>query len=150
SNVGSAVTAAPYAVQVSGALADGTYQARAVATDAAGNQTTSAAVGFTVDATAPVISGVSDVPDPFSPNGDGVKDNTRISYTVSEASAVTLTVADNANQFVKTLVNAAAQGPGSFSATWDGTNAQGQAVADGTYTYNIQATDAAGNVTNSA
>src|SRR5262249_10044967 len=66
-NVGSPVTGtSPYSVQVTSALADGTYQARAVATDNAGNSTTSTAVSFTVDATAPYISGVSDVPDPFS------------------------------------------------------------------------------------
>ena len=47
-NVGSPVTSAPYAVQT-GVLADGSYQVRAVAADAAGNGTTSAAVSFTVD-----------------------------------------------------------------------------------------------------
>ena len=132
------------------ALPDGSYLAHAVATDAAGNRTTSAAVSFTVDTTAPSITGVSDIPDPFSPNGDGVKDTTTISYTVSEASTVNLAVTDAGANPVATLVNGAEQGPGSFSAVWDGKGGNGQTVADGTYTYNIRAADAAGNVTNSA
>ena len=53
-----------------------------------------AAVGFTVDTTAPSITNVSDIPDPFSPNGDGIKDSTSINYTLSEASNVTVTLAD--------------------------------------------------------
>jgi|GEM_PF-321785 len=57
-NVGAADTTAPYAVTVSPALVQGSYRARAIATDTAGNQATSTAVSFTVDTTAPSVSSI--------------------------------------------------------------------------------------------
>src|SRR5205814_10203801 len=63
------------------------------ATDAAATSAT-ATTTPTKDTAAPVISAVSDSPDPFSPNGDTIKDSTTISYTLSESASVTIRIYD--------------------------------------------------------
>ncbi len=52
-DAGSAETAAPFSFTFTTALPGGTYEARAIATDNAGNSTTSLAVSFTIDAVPP-------------------------------------------------------------------------------------------------
>ncbi len=52
-NAGAAETSGPFTFTFTTALADGTYLARAIATDDAGNSTNSSAVSFTVDAVPP-------------------------------------------------------------------------------------------------
>src|SRR5207248_1680575 len=57
SDLGSAITAAPYTYDWgTGSLSDGSYDLRVVTTDAAGNVTTSAARTVVVDNTAPTAS----------------------------------------------------------------------------------------------
>ena len=65
----------------------------------------------------------------FSPNGDGVKDETTLSWRAT--GAVTAVVANARGEFVRTLVEA---GPASGSATWDGRDASGRIAWDGRYT----------------
>src|SRR5205085_2865753 len=77
---------------------------------------------YTIDKTAPSITGVSDIPDPFSPNNDGVKDSTTVSYTLSEASAVTVRIFDATNNLVRTLISGASRLSGANSEVWDGKN----------------------------
>ena len=55
-NAGTAQTTAPFGYTFTTALADGSYQARAVATDNAGNTATSPAVAFTIDTVAPTVA----------------------------------------------------------------------------------------------
>src|SRR5262249_42564320 len=95
--------------------------------------------------TVPTISSVSAAPTPFSPNGDTVKDNTTIAYTLSEAAMVTVKVYNASNILVRTLISAASRSAGANSEVWNGENDASSIVADGTYTYKIDATDAAGN-----
>lgn len=97
------------------------------------------------DSQAPVISGVSDAPDPFSPNSDGTKDTTTISYSLSESAAVTVSVLDATGVAVRVLATSAARSAGLNAETWDGQSAAGATAVDGTYTYQIDAADAAGN-----
>src|SRR5439155_26051206 len=78
--VGAAVATAPYTATVSPALAQGSYQVRAIATDTAGNATTSAAVGFTVDTAAPAVGGVAP-----ADGATGVAVAASVSATFSEA-----------------------------------------------------------------
>ena len=53
---GSAQSNGPFSFTFSSGLADGTYEARAIASDKAGNSTTSAVISFTVDTTAPTVA----------------------------------------------------------------------------------------------
>ena len=55
-NAGAALTTAPFNFTFTTALADGSYQARAVATDNAGNTATSPVVSFTIDTVAPTVA----------------------------------------------------------------------------------------------
>ena len=82
----------------------------------------------------PVVSGVSASPSPFSPNGDGAKDSTTVSYSLSMPADLTVQVTDAAGAVVRTVVAAAARPAGAGSETWDGRNDSGTVVPDGTYT----------------
>ncbi|UCH85312.1 MAG: T9SS type A sorting domain-containing protein [Candidatus Latescibacterota bacterium] len=71
------------------------------------------------------------VPNPFNPI-------TRISYELGSRTEVTLTVYDVDGRLVKTLVNGT-KGPGTFTATWEGKNDNGEPVASGVYFYRLNA-----------
>lgn len=66
----------------------------------------------------------------ISPNGDGLGDTTTVTYTISEAAdwTITVTAADG------TVVRSYAGNGQYVSQTWDGLDANGAPVPDGTYT----------------
>lgn len=76
----------------------------------------------------------------FSPNGDGRKDSTTLSTTFSETVSWTLSIRDSAGTRVRAYTGRGTQ----MSATWDGRNAAGTVVPDGTYRYQLTYKDAAG------
>ncbi len=92
-----------------------------------------------------LLINVAAQPRVFSPNKDGVNDETRIHcdlVRLVDAAPLTVRVFDLAGHRVRTLF-AGAQGGGSFSAQWDGTNAAGQQVPPGIYLFRVNlATDA--------
>ncbi len=55
-DVGTAETTGPFTITFTTNLADGTYEARAIATDSAGDQATATPVTFTVDTTPPTVA----------------------------------------------------------------------------------------------
>jgi len=71
------------------------------------------------------------VPNPFNPS-------TRISYDLPARSPVTLRVYDVDGRLVRKMVDAV-QGPGAFSADWNGQNDQGHPLASGVYFYRLDA-----------
>ena len=71
------------------------------------------------------------VPNPFNPS-------TRISYDLPARSPVTLRVYDVDGRLVRKMVDAV-QGPGAFSADWNGQNDRGYPVASGVYFYRLDA-----------
>ncbi len=75
------------------------------------------------------------VPRPLSPNGDGVNDQTRISYDLSRVIGpvpVEVRVIDLAGHLVRRLFSGE-QGGGHWSIPWDGTNGRGERVPPGIY-----------------
>ena len=70
-------------------------------------------------------------PNPFNPS-------TVIGYQLTEAGLVRLAIYNLPGQEVRVLVNERKEA-GSFTATWDGTDALGRRVASGVYLYRIQA-----------
>src|SRR5439155_26037063 len=54
-------------------------------------------------------------------------------------------VLDDQANVVRVLVNGASETTGNHSVVWDGTDGNGQVVADGTYTVVVDAVDVAGN-----
>lgn len=71
------------------------------------------------------------MPNPFNPS-------TAIGYQLPEAGAVRLAIYNLIGQEVRVLVNER-RNAGTFTATWDGTDALGRRVASGIYLYRIQA-----------
>lgn len=97
-----------------------------------------------VDTQPPRITKVSDKPDPFTPNGDGNKDVTRIRFTVNEGFDLLLTIKKGGTNAVRLVANNRAAG--SYVFTWNGRkNNSGKKVKGGKYTYSIKATDDDGN-----
>lgn len=70
-------------------------------------------------------------PNPFNPT-------TQIQFSIPEQANVTLTIYDITGREVTELVNEALS-TGTYTATWDGRNANGQLVSSGVYLYRIQA-----------
>ncbi|MDE2998489.1 MAG: T9SS type A sorting domain-containing protein [Gemmatimonadota bacterium] len=71
------------------------------------------------------------MPNPFNPS-------TAIGYQLPEAGMVRLAIYNLIGQEVRVLVNER-RNAGTFTATWDGTDALGRRVASGVYLYRIQA-----------
>ncbi|MDQ4125153.1 MAG: gliding motility-associated C-terminal domain-containing protein [Actinomycetota bacterium] len=96
------------------------------------------------DTSAPVLTSVRDAPDPFSPNGDGTKDVTKIFWTSDEPATTNVAIYRRSGKRVRSLGTFELEA-GSWSMKWNGCNAAGQVVKAGTYVYEITATDGAGN-----
>ncbi len=96
------------------------------------------------DTQGPTIRNVRDAPDPFTPAGR-TKKSTKISFDISEAAQVTLTIENRRGVVVRTLLNAAQRRAGSVAGRWNGRSTARKIVKPGRYTYRIEATDAAGN-----
>ena len=94
----------------------------------------------TLDATAPT-SAASATPPVFSPDGDGSADTTTIDWTAGESLPATVLITHGKTQVRSFRTAAALAG----HLRWDGRNASGQFVADGSYLVRVILTDAAGN-----
>ena len=98
----------------------------------------------------PEVTNFGANPTPFSPNDDGVQDNTIISYTlcdnISSNLTVRLEIRDSNDIIVKTLIDAVSQNIGQIhSVLWNGKDIDGLTVDDGIYTCRIFVLDEAGN-----
>ncbi|MBI3330703.1 MAG: hypothetical protein HYZ96_01165 [Candidatus Omnitrophica bacterium] len=87
------------------------------------------------------VKKVSDSPDPFSPNGDGRRDQTTLKGTLNHAATGTLQVKTLAGSVKRSF---AFSNVASVSQAWDGKDTAGIRVADGTYTYVLTGTDVGG------
>lgn len=76
----------------------------------------------------------------FSPDGDGVKDETSLAWRAAGTASVTVVVSNTRGQRVRVLVEAA---PAEGSATWDGRDEHGRLMWDGRYTLTLQADNGA-------
>ncbi len=118
-------------------LANGLYTLRLTVTDNAGN--------VVVD-TARVrlfwIQNVAVSESYISPNGDGIKDSTTISSSISFDSAWTVSIKNSSGTTVKTYAGTGT----ALSLPWNGTDDSGSTVPDGSYTYRIDATSSETNL----
>jgi len=100
-----------------------------------------AALGALAVAVAPaeagIISNVGAIPNPFSPNEDGIFDSTAVHYTLADSAAVIVSVADSTLAELLTLWSGWGA-PGEYSHWWDG-SVDGTPVEDGAYYFLIEA-----------
>ncbi|WP_224249089.1 CARDB domain-containing protein [Hyalangium gracile] len=71
----------------------------------------------------------------FSPNGDGLRDTTEVSYRLAAEAAVEARIEDGQGRTVRTLTAAAAA---ASSLSWDGRSAEGRVVPDGAYSIHVR------------
>jgi hypothetical protein len=126
---------------------DGTKTVYVRFQDIAGNVSGTFSDGIKLDTTKPVVSGVSDTPDPFQHHLGGVS---TMFFTVSDKLAVKckmqVKIFNASNVLVRTLVKTGVNCPvggAAGSITWDGRNTGGTLVPVGLYTYKVQAIDKA-------
>jgi spore germination protein YaaH/flagellar hook assembly protein FlgD len=95
-----------------------------------------------IDTARPSITSASGTNQVISPDGDGVRDSTRLSLA-AKGGAVrwTVSVTNAKGAAVRSLAGTGA----SVTYTWRGTNARGRRVPDGQYAITIALLDAAGN-----
>ncbi len=116
----------------------GTYSIAFTVTD--GISTDSETVTITVKNVLPTVTSLYDYPDPFSPNGDGKIDTTRLSASFNHTGQWRMQLRNSVGTLVREFTG---QGM-SCAVTWDGKNAGGTRVPDGLYTYTARITDAGG------
>lgn len=91
----------------------------------------------------PKIYAPAATPATISPNGDGVDDSASITFSASEDVTWQATIANQSGTTVRTFT-----GTGSAaSLTWDGRDASGAVVPDGSYTVTLAAQSASGTAT---
>ena len=86
-----------------------------------------------------LLSVVQVVPNPFSPNGDGVNDQVQFSYTLlrlTDVVPLATEIYTLAGNRVRTL-GGEEGGSALYQATWDGRDDQGKLVAPGLYIYRV-------------
>jgi len=126
-----------------GSLApDGTYRVTVWTADASDNRS-SVQEFVTIDNMAPVLTSTA-TPASISPNGDRRSDSTALGMASSEPVAGRARVMDGNGVAVRTWKFGAAT-TGSW--TWDGKDAAGKIVRDGTYAFRLDGVDPAGNGT---
>jgi spore germination protein YaaH/flagellar hook assembly protein FlgD len=116
---------------------DGRYRLSLRAQDAAGNS-----AGRTWDVsldTRPAVLTARLTSGAFSPNGDGVADTARLSWTAGESVTGTVRVTRGSTIWRRWSVG------GNGGITWNGRDSHGDPVPDGHYTLSIGVRDAAGN-----
>ena len=88
------------------------------------------------------LSGVKVEPNPFSPNGDGIYDETHISFFLSrEADWVTIEIFDISGEDVRTITwqqGLTSVGRNAFDIVWDGKDDNGQVVPYGIYILRVE------------
>ncbi len=81
-------------------------------------------------------------PNPFSPNGDGVRDETTITYVVDQPASseeqirVQIEIYNMAGQKVRTLFEGE-QASGAYEISWDGKTDSGKSLSSGLYFYRV-------------
>lgn len=127
-------------------VADGSYSIKIYAEDEAGNLGNSEPAEVVVDTLPPSVESFAAGPNPFTPNNDGVKDTTLISFTLSEPCNSELRILrdDNVTLFRDQLYYDVS----SASFGWNGSGEHAEVLGQ-EHPFYLYAEDRAGNVTTS-
>ncbi len=121
---------------------NGAYRVTLWAEDASANRS-QRAFTVTVDTRAATVAPTTSRAF-VTPDGNGLSDNVRLSWTTNEAVAGAVRIRDRDGNVLRRWAFAARS---SWAATWDGRGSDGQVVKDGRYTYQVDGRDRAGNRT---
>lgn len=112
---------------------------------AAAALTIGALYGGPVFAAPTICTQHSVIPTYFSPNRDGIKDITRISFKLAVNAHVKVSIVNSSGTSVRVLLDADKRASSTpYSLTFNGRNSAGKALADGKYRYIIIASDSSG------
>jgi flagellar hook assembly protein FlgD len=90
------------------------------------------------------LAAADDSPPVFTPNGDGISDTMKLTYTLSEPAYLQLAIRDQSDTVVRRITSWSDGGSG--STTWDGKSDAGGFVPEGRYAIDLTAKDPATNV----
>lgn len=108
----------------------------------------SSPLNIQIDNRVPQLTLLSASPNPFSPNGDGLKDNIAFNYSFSEETGfanVSLVIYDVPPRIVALLINKENKASGNYIAAWDGRSGGVAVPAFNYYVYNLSVVDRGGN-----
>ncbi|MFH0725313.1 MAG: CARDB domain-containing protein [Pseudomonadota bacterium] len=115
---------------------EGTFHVRLTVWDRAGNSTwTRKRIAWGKSAQA--LVNLYKEGDFLSPNEDGVADNVKLHFTVTEPVHLEMKVLDDSGTVIRKIERDYAI-PGDFAISWEGADENGFAVSDGSYTLKIQ------------
>lgn len=140
----------PYTLSYSGsALSEGSHYVNAVSCSADESHCSgpaSDAVSFTVKALHPKITGLS--ANPFSPNGDKVKDTTTATISLPDTETVTVSVLSRGTgALTRGPISLGTLGSGNHTWTWDGRSDSKVVASNGSYTIRVSTTAVSGGAT---
>lgn len=121
---------------------NGSYSYRVTFTDLYGNYGTAYQGTVIVDTLIPVVSQITDTPDPFLPTGTNLS---TITFNLSEKSKVNLKIYSPNGALFMDLLSNKELAASINKVTWNGKDKYGKFGADGYYKYSITAVDFAGN-----
>jgi len=128
-------------------LPDGTYTLVAAAKSARG-EARPATMDVHIDTTPPRLESAEVAPSPFSPNGDGHADSTKVRFVPGESGTARVSVIGDGDEVLRRLTDWRAVGTSAQSVTWDGRISEGAklvAAPEGLIAVEIATRDPAGN-----
>ncbi|KAF0132520.1 MAG: FG-GAP repeat protein, partial [Candidatus Saganbacteria bacterium] len=149
-------TPGSYSYSWDGVPSDGAYFARITGKDALGVEAEVKTLNFICDTAAPVIEIKEVAPNPFSPNPNGIKDETSISYTISEDTLASVAIKNKKGNIIRNLQTGKTISASSIKnkisikslpyVVWEGKDNDGNIAVDGDYSFVVTAADFAGNI----
>lgn len=86
-----------------------------------------------------LIQNLSTDNNPFSPNGDGLRDTVQFSYTLKERASTRLRIYDTKGLVIKELKETGVESSGKKMIIWNGQDSSNSLVANGLYFYQLRA-----------
>ncbi len=128
-------------------LADGSWYWRVRAIEGDAESPWSVARALKVDRTPPALSGMKSGSSLFSPNADGVRDNSRLTFQLSEPATGSVSALSATGEELGLVSDSLGFAAGHQIYEWDGALADSGPLPDGAYRLRFSVVDGAGNAT---